>query len=994
MKTKHLLFAAALPLAFAACQNEEFESAGSAELSKDQRPLVEVKLNFQKEGADTRVSYNGTKNEYGWQSTDKIGAFLMDEVVSSNRPFGATADEWAKESWLEHYKLVNYIHTDYPFSWNATTKEWTAPSKLQEGNYFFACPYETYEGQRQLIHYLDGQTQTGGTEANMNAAIAKNQYFIGYGQVKAGTGNKEALKEVVMTPVLAPVKVTLRNIGTVAKNVEKVVIRGAQVSTALTVDPTDAAYYGTEADGSLKGENDGKTYSLVGSNLPQAWSVKGDTYFNYANLLGEKEDLYQNKGTNFVYNIASGATDYNQGDALRQTVHESYTDNDNIPAIEQQAVLSFTKPVTVAANNGEIHFAVMVNTVPEVKKYNEDNSTTTGLFMDIIMTEGRITSIDLTNILERENGLGGGLKENTVITNNAIKSLKPGVKNELIIQFDNNSVVKAQEIEVQDEATLLAFIKWNQENQRINTATLIKDVTLTKEMYTILTSAANKGTLKVTGSGKLLVADNVPVNVLNVLEKETNTTVVLNGTRTLTKAVADKLVGAEMTIENQGTLNVTEAEVVANAAELVNYGTIKVAKNASLKGTTSNKITNYGMIENLGGIYNVKNSVEGEAKGWIKTSAGDNHIADNEAGATIQLTSIKDTYTVVNEKYKGAIYYETAAGVKASELNDQKVTKLNVTGGTITLDDKDAETVTDLTIKGGTVVVKGVNDKNESAYHKFTNVAEASIDGSVTFDYAGIAKGDVVAEEGAKLTFSGKNATLNLPNVTFIKGATVNVTTGTTVEAANLVWNGNSVTNLGTFQYTGTSDNTPVVKAGNEIKKKTETSPATPVDVTIGRDKYESLAALALAVNNGDVTVGSITISENLEVTVTKEGEEELDKNDYTYLKSLAEGKEVKLGADLSGLKKSMGISFGKLTLTAPATISGDENQPLLSILTVNDIDISKGKLTITNGRVKLNEEGKQGAASEHVYGATKNLEGTITDSTESFYYENKWKAF
>lgn len=68
---------------------------GQPEIGGDQRPLVEVKLDFQKGDANTRVDYDGTK--YSWESTDSIGAFLMDEIASSNRPFGSTAEAWKKK---------------------------------------------------------------------------------------------------------------------------------------------------------------------------------------------------------------------------------------------------------------------------------------------------------------------------------------------------------------------------------------------------------------------------------------------------------------------------------------------------------------------------------------------------------------------------------------------------------------------------------------------------------------------------------------------------------------------------------------------------------------------------------------------------------------------------------------------------------------------------------------------------------------------------------
>lgn len=999
MKTKHLFFAAALPLAFAACTNEDFESMnGQPEIGGDQRPLVEVKLDFQKGDANTRVDYDGTK--YSWESTDSIGAFLMDEIASSNRPFGSTAEAWKKETWLEHYKLVNYIHTDYPFSWSTTENAWVAPSKLQEGNYFFAAPYETYNGERQLVHYIDGQTQTGGSVESMNEAISKNQYFIGYAQVKAGTGNKEALKSVIMTPVLAPVKVTLRNIGTLAKDVEKIIIRGTNVATALTVNPTDAQYGGTNEDGSIKA---GHAYNLeTGKSV--SW-ITNDNNFNYANLIDAEEDVYTVAGKQFVYNIASGATDYNKGDALRQIVHPSYSESTAAaaPEYEKQAVLSFTSPVKVNPNGGEIHFAVMVNTLEKIE--GSENLT-----MDIITTQGQITNIDLTTAKEEEVG-AAGLDPNTVLLNKAVTSLKPGTKNELIIQFDNNSVVKSSTKNIQDEDELLAFINWNAENTRLNTATLQRDVRFTKEMYDALTADNYKGRLAIqyTGSdknkAKLLVDNDVPTDVLNVLDlNATNIVVVLDGERELTKDIADKLKNGGLTIENIGTMAINED--VTTYVELNNYGTINIAESAKLNGTSSNtKLYNYGMVVNDGEFYNLNNKVDAdrESKGWVKTGKK-NHFASNAADATIQLMNIEDEVT--GSVSGGTIYFETAEGVKVSDLNSVKnkrtvgVTKLLVTGGTIDFDNCDNNSVVELTING-TVSVEGWNNATPrvSTYHKFTGVTEASINGNVTFTNAGIeGSSDVTFEAESALSF---NKEVNFNDVTFIKGATVNVANGATVTVDNVTWNANNITNLGTFQYVTSSNTNYTVIAGNPIKQKpTDPTPNKKVSVEVnvvfdatfmGTNDLEP----ADSDNNGKETI-TYTIKDAAGWTTLAKGLADPDTDDdvdYSYtikditiksdlnntnlfgvsytenkvtkyrhddFKAVVANKKVTLeNAKLIGCNSSYGISMGELYVKGTTvTIGSGDSANIKTFLNVSKFDYSgmeaSPTLTINNGYIQV----------------------------------------
>lgn len=993
MKTKHLLFAAALPLAFAACQNEEFAPANSPELSNEQRPLVEVNLDFQKGDAETRVNYDG--NGYSWQSTDKIGALLMDTFKSKNRPFGATAEAWEKETWYEHYELIDGIHTAYPFAWNATSKAWEAPSKLQEGNYFFAAPYDSYQGERQLVHNLDSQMQTGGTEKDMNKAISDNQYFIGYAQIKAGAENKEALKSVIMAPVLAPVKVTLRNIGTVAKNIEKVVIYGDQVATSLTINPTEATYGGTDEDGSIKA---GQAYNL---NEDGSTSTGNTDIFNYANLIGATEDEYKFGTDVLVHNVASGAEDYKQGDALRQIVHPIYSEAtaDDAPAYEKQAVLSFSKPVNVASK-GEINFAVMVNTIPEV--------TTGKLTMDLIFTEGRITTIDLTKINEDENA-AGGLKPNTVLTNIEIKSLKPSTKNELIVQFDNNSVVKAQTMNVQDATELLAFINWNAENARKNTVTLLKDVTFTKEMYDAIAASTYKGELVVKGSenAKLLVADNVPTDVLNKLDATTDATIVLDGTRELTKAIADGLKDAKMTIENRGEVSVKQEVVAYTVFE--NYGKVVVSKDGEFKGTTKNNIKNYGMLENNGKINNVVNDVKEDAKGWIKTSATLNHIVSNAKGATIQLTDASHAITGMTEQ-KGTIFLETAKGVTAKVLNDQKVTKLTVTGGTIDFNNLDNATVKELTINGE-VKLEGWDASNprKSTYHKFTGVEKASISGKVSFTNAGI--------EGTSATTVNSDAALTFVtlakfnDITFIKGATATVNDKAAVEVKNVVWNNNNINNYGKFEYVTSETGKVNVVAGNPTKEKEPTTPdpepAEPVSVTIVatesanegeytlEELYEAKNAKTNAIKIKDITISTAINAATKSTTILKD--EEDNTSGYTYgelLKDVATGKKVTLSGtspSITKLNDGLDLSFEELAIAAGATgveVGGSVKNVV--VLTVNKIDLGTN-LKITDSFVQLNEAGIEGNGTSKISG-TGTINGTIVDSSKTLKWDNdKW---
>ena len=161
MRTKHLFLATALVASFAACSNEDLFEAPQ-NVAKDGRPTVsDVKLNFTGD-ADTRLTFGSTG--YAWESTDVIGALLMDKVNTLD----------ANKTWLEKYTLTEFIHTSYPFTYNTEDKTWGCNAKMLEGNYFFAFPWESYDGNRQVTHSITGQQQNGVKGSVVAESYAKN----------------------------------------------------------------------------------------------------------------------------------------------------------------------------------------------------------------------------------------------------------------------------------------------------------------------------------------------------------------------------------------------------------------------------------------------------------------------------------------------------------------------------------------------------------------------------------------------------------------------------------------------------------------------------------------------------------------------------------------------------------------------------------------------------------------------------------------------------
>ena len=120
MKTKFILTAMCLPLAFAACTNEDLviENQNSVE----DRPVVDFKLaaTYGADGAESRmVNNNGT---FLWEGTDVLGASLVLAPATENKIYS-------------NYKFVNELEEA------SSQVEFTTEATTVVGEYMFYYPY-------------------------------------------------------------------------------------------------------------------------------------------------------------------------------------------------------------------------------------------------------------------------------------------------------------------------------------------------------------------------------------------------------------------------------------------------------------------------------------------------------------------------------------------------------------------------------------------------------------------------------------------------------------------------------------------------------------------------------------------------------------------------------------------------------------------------------------------------------------------------------------
>lgn len=243
MRTKYYLAALALPAMLASCSQDELlvdMPKGGENLA--QRPVV-GQVTISTDGAATRYDAEKGSFEVG---KDVLGLYLMDEYkglingsgstycpnehadanAGSTKKLNGVADDvngaalWAyQDHWFGMYQFVNYIQSNYPFSYVEENGEkvWKNDAKLVEGNYFAMYPQnENAVNRRELWHYINPNVKLvahSDTENKDGYYIGvENQFFLGYKQIyRDGKADYEgALNvDIKMKGVMAGLKIKL-----------------------------------------------------------------------------------------------------------------------------------------------------------------------------------------------------------------------------------------------------------------------------------------------------------------------------------------------------------------------------------------------------------------------------------------------------------------------------------------------------------------------------------------------------------------------------------------------------------------------------------------------------------------------------------------------------------------------------------------------------------------------------------------------------------------
>ena len=185
MRTKHLLMTMALPLAFAACTSDEFESFDQGNGLKNRKEIGQVAIAFENGDALTRWT-SGMQPEVG----DRVGAVSIDNLKNQ---------EYNEEKPESNYTTSsNQIFSNYMYENNGNDM-WLTNANLVEGGYYFYAPYVASQTRglmklnAPIVQNLDVQDgKIVGNSAIVNfIEEGTTPFYIGYKFLSAAESNTD-----------------------------------------------------------------------------------------------------------------------------------------------------------------------------------------------------------------------------------------------------------------------------------------------------------------------------------------------------------------------------------------------------------------------------------------------------------------------------------------------------------------------------------------------------------------------------------------------------------------------------------------------------------------------------------------------------------------------------------------------------------------------------------------------------------------------------------
>lgn len=658
MKTKHFLWALALPAVMAACTNEDLVVSQPQENpALDNRPMAgKVKVDFGVGEVMTRLDEN-----FNFELGDEIGATLMDEYKAD----GANGDQiWGVSD--KRYDFVNYIQTNYRYT--NTENGWENSNLLCAGNYFFYYPYTATLNTRTAFEkYLNpNQELTANTSAGGHKLVNDNQMYVGYQLVEGATEGSTSVLNVTMQPVFAFPLFTLMCTDSEPVTIQKIALQLQDKS----------------------------------HNLPLVATVQPETNATNAGK------------------VVNGVTyiDYSQDPTLAVSMSEGPAKLDK-QAVTGTRQIQVTFPEGTTTKNGQ---KVQTYMVIPAGKYNGTYNLSAGEYGTaelLIYTNKGVVTADLSAAHENTSSAGS---QNNVTNDVALGEVygdiekMPNGYRVVNITFDEVAITKPAEFTATSTEDLDTYLEWYAQiggesdlyvkstsektelsadavailakNKNI-TLNVLGDITIAEDVASADFDAANINFLGCGVSSTLSYnSNNLPTGVqakqgtqtvtnkadINVPVLDKDVTLVNEGTITLS-AVTNAYVNK---FENNGTMNITapnaqstvQLTLNSNTTDFVNSGELNISGNMTLtsnygimnngevnilSGTTTGKIANGFSVNNdqisyTAGVINVAEGATWTLKGSSAYNEGtinNNGTISVPTGATYINSNSATDYT-------------------------------------------------------------------------------------------------------------------------------------------------------------------------------------------------------------------------------------------------------------------------------------------------------------------------------------------------------------
>lgn len=612
-----------LPLAFAACTSEEFESYDSNVSLAQRTEIGQVDLTFGFGDAQTR--WDAGLNE---EVADVLGAALID--APKDKPID---DPDNKGKWYSHYDVKSYISTNYPYTFNG--ERWTSPAKLVEGSYLFYAPYAENHQVRTAIKYAapvvqnlevkDGQVVEMSAVADM-AENFKSPFYFGYKFFDATDDNRNL--EVGLRHIFAYPKFTLKNTTGEDVTITRIVLQSdalnipasgefdnVEIAEAMNNDEKDWGadqslnmQYHLTTEGLLKSGETLVPTNLVRADLSEAVTIADDEEITFSIVMPAMEFDRKALTVYFVTESGQGYKFINETSTIELVPGRRYPAEDyNLDGkLKSAAGELLTKTIEEGEKTEPVPYIVtstkeLIETI-DATPSNLSSPLELTIGGDIEFNEDVLTAI-------AENLSQPVIFKGAIDIVGSTDATKPLDINQKVV-FDeatvsgnvkfNNGKVAYSEVTVKENAALeVAMIDATGENTKI-----VNNGTLT--LKTAVKAVENNGTMNIeTGAGftNLTKKDDKAEPVVNIKKDykfalstidgewtvAEGATLTLDATTTTlpyesTLTVNGKLNGKDLTVN--GTMNLNgdlDADVVVDGEITLNAdGTVKSSKVAKI----------------------------------------------------------------------------------------------------------------------------------------------------------------------------------------------------------------------------------------------------------------------------------------------------------------------------------------------------------------------------------------------------------------------------